>query len=70
MTNVGVRPTVENTDRVTVEPWILDFDGDLYGQNIRVEFYKQLRPERKFGSIDELKTAILKNAQEARLYFG
>ena len=70
VTNVGVRPTVENTDRVTVEPWILDFDGDLYGQNIRVEFYKQLRPERKFGSIDELKTAILKNAQETRLYFG
>lgn len=38
VTNVGVRPTVENTDRVTVEPWILDFDGDLYGQNIRWSF--------------------------------
>lgn len=70
VTNVGVRPTVEDTDRVTVEPWILDFDGDLYGQNIRVEFYKQLRPERKFGSIDELKAAILGNAQETRAYFG
>ena len=71
VTNVGVRPTVEDNDgHVTVEGFILDFDGDLYGQNIRVEFYKQLRPERKFGSIDELKTAILKNAQETRLYFG
>ena len=70
VTNVGVRPTVEDTDRVTVEPWILDFDGDLYGQNIRVEFYQQLRPERKFGSIDELKAAILENARQTRAYFG
>lgn len=70
VTNVGVRPTVEDTDRVTVEPWILDFDGDLYGQNIRVEFYQQLRPERKFGSIDELKAAILENARQTREYFG
>ena len=70
VTNVGVRPTVENTDRVTVEPWILDFDGDLYGQNIRVEFCRQLRPERKFPSIDALKAAILENARQTRAYFG
>ena len=70
VTNVGVRPTVEDTDRVTVEPWILDFDGDLYGQNIRVEFYKQLRPERKFASLDQLKAAIVENARQTREYFG
>ena len=52
-------------------PLFLRFLVEAKGvQNIRVEFYKQLRPERKFGSIDELKTAILKNAQETRLYFG
>ena len=67
---MGTRPTIDDGNQLTIEGFILDFHGDLYGQNIRVEFYKQLRPERKFGSIDELKTAILKNAQETRLYFG
>jgi riboflavin kinase/FMN adenylyltransferase len=69
VTNVGVRPTVEHTDRVTVEPWILDFHGDLYGQTVRVEFYKHLRGEKKFASVDELKEEILKNAQETRDFF-
>lgn len=70
VTNVGVRPTVEDTDRVTVEPWILDFSGDLYSQTIRVDFYKQLRGERKFPSIDALKAAILENAGQTRTYFA
>lgn len=69
VTNVGVRPTVKDNDRVTVEPWILNFDGDLYGRIIWVEFYKQLRKERKFESIGELKAAILKNADETREFF-
>ena len=69
VTNVGVRPTVNDGDRVTVEPWILDFDEDIYGQTIRVEFHKRLRGERKFASLDELRSAILKNADETREYF-
>ena len=70
VTNVGVRPTVKDGDRVTVEPWILDFDEDIYGQTIRVEFHKHLRGERKFASLDELRAAILHNADETREYFG
>jgi riboflavin kinase/FMN adenylyltransferase len=70
VTNVGVRPTVEHTDQVTVEPWIMDFDGDLYGQTIRVDFYKHLRGERKFSSVNELKQEILRNAQQTRAYFS
>ncbi len=71
VTNVGVRPTV-NTDRnaVTVEPWILDYHGDLYGQEIRVEFYARLRPERKFPSVQALRDAILENARQTRDYFA
>lgn len=71
VTNVGVRPTV-NTDRnaVTVEPWILDYQGDLYGQEIRVEFYALLRTERKFPSIQALREAILENARQTRAYFA
>ena len=70
VTNVGIRPTVKDDDRVTVEPWILDFDGDLYDQVIRAEFHKRLRPEEKFASLDELRSAILRNADETREYFA
>ena len=69
VTNVGVRPTVDDGRGVTVEPWILDFDGDLYGQTVVVEFYKHLRGERKFASLDELKQEIEHNADQTRAYF-
>ena len=70
VTNVGVRPTVSDNDRrVTVEGFILDFDGDLYGHQVRMEFYKYLRPERKFASLEELSREIARNAQQTRAYF-
>ena len=71
VTNVGTRPTV-NADKtaVTVEPWILDYHGDLYGKDIRVEFYARLRPERKFSSVQALRDAILENARQTRDYFA
>ena len=71
VTNVGVRPTV-NAGRtgVTVEPWILDFHGELYGETIRLELWKQLRPEQKFDSVEALRAAILENAGQTREYFA
>lgn len=69
VTNVGNNPTVGG-ERVTVEPWILDFSGDLYGKRIRVEFYKKLRGEKQFASLDALKAEIQKNAEETRAYFA
>ena len=66
VTNVGVRPTVNNGQDVTVEPWILDFDGDLYGQAIRVEFYRRLRDERKFDSLAVLRSQIETDAVKTR----
>lgn len=69
VTNVGVAPTVEGEHSLRVEPWILDFDGDLYGQKIRVEFYARLRPEKKFASLEKLKTEIHRNALQTRRYF-
>ena len=66
VTNVGVRPTVNRGQDVTVEPWILDFDGDLYGQAIRVEFYRRLRDERKFESLEALKAQIETDAGRTR----
>ena len=68
VTNIGTRPTVSGQG-VTIEPWILDFDGDLYGREITLSFHKFLRPEQKFPNLEELKAEILKNAAEVRKIF-
>ena len=70
VTNVGVRPTVDDGDKVTVEGFILDFHGDLYGQTVRMEFYKRLRGERKFASLEALKEEVMRNAEQTRAYFN
>ena len=69
VTNVGSRPTIDDGDQITVEPWILDFSGDLYGQRIRVEFYARLRGEQKFGSLEELTAMVHHNGDQTRDYF-
>lgn len=69
VTNVGVRPTVEG-HHATVEPWLLDFSGDLYGKALTLEFHAFLRPERKFDSLEALRAEIRKNADETRKFFG
>ena len=70
VTNVGVRPTVEDNDgRITVEGFILDFDGDLYGKELRMEFYHRIRGEQKFPSLQALSLEIRRNAEETRAYF-
>ena len=68
VTNVGTRPTVSGS-HITVEPWLLDFEGDLYGKHLRLLFYKFLRPEKKFDSLAELKAEIERNGEEVRTYF-
>lgn len=68
VTNIGIRPTVSG-ETVTVEPWLLDFEGDLYGRELTLEFYQFLRPERKFPSLEDLKEEILKNAAKTRKFF-
>lgn len=65
VTNIGSRPTVGG-HQTRAESWILDFDGDLYGKTITLEFHKFLRPEQKFASLEELKTQIQKDAEETR----
>ena len=67
---MGVRPTVDDDGAVTVEGYLLDFDGDLYGQQVRMEFYDYLRPERKFDTLEELRDEVLRNAQQTRDFFA
>ena len=70
VTNVGTRPTVNNGTNVTVESWLLDFEGDLYGQTVRVEFHHRLRDEIRFDSLDALKAQIAADAAAPRAYFA
>ena len=70
ITNVGVRPTVDDSKSlVNVETHIIGYDGILYGSYIKVVFREFLRDERKFASIDELKTQIAKDTELAKKYF-
>ncbi len=62
VTNVGTRPTVSGSG-ITVEPWILGYEGDLYGRDITLEFYQFLRPEEKFPSLEALRAQILRDAE-------
>jgi riboflavin kinase/FMN adenylyltransferase len=71
VTNIGVKPTIDNIDRlVTAETYILDFMGNLYGRSVRIEFYKHLRKEIKFNNIDELKAQILRDCETTLEYFA
>jgi len=69
VTNVGVRPTVSDEGSVSVESFILDFEGNLYNRQARVEFFRFLRDERKFNSPEELSQQIKLDAEETRRLF-
>ena len=66
VTNVGCKPTVSDERIVGVETYIDDFNQDLYGEKIVVSFLEFIRPEMKFGSIDELKAQMTSDIQVAR----
>ena len=67
--NIGVRPTVDGETRL-LEVHFFDFDEDLYGRYMRVEFVSKLREEKRFGSLDELKVQIQQDAVDARNALG
>ncbi len=69
VTNVGVRPSLGGRDAVSVESHLLGFSGNLYGQRIRVEFYKFLRDEIKFEKIEELRDQIRRDAADTLAFF-
>ena len=65
VTNIGTRPTVEG-EGVTVETWLLDYTGDLYGREITLEFYEFLRPEQKFPDLEALREGIRRDADRTK----
>ena len=64
MLNIGHRPTINNGTDLSIEVHILDFEGDIYHQPMRIEFIDFLRPEAKFHSVDELILQIQKDKEE------
>ncbi len=66
VTNVGIRPTIVDDNRVTVETYLVDFDGDLYGKRLEIEFLRRLRDERRFDSMQALHRQIERDIAEAK----
>jgi riboflavin kinase/FMN adenylyltransferase len=64
VTNIGVRPSFADDER-TIEAHLLDFNGDLYGRELKLEFVERLRPEKRFNDIDELVAQIRSDAERA-----
>lgn len=62
MMNIGIRPTVDGT-HLTLEVHLINFEGDLYGQTLTVEFVKMLRQEQKFTGLDALKAQLAKDKE-------
>ncbi|MBE6837584.1 MAG: bifunctional riboflavin kinase/FAD synthetase [Ruminococcus sp.] len=69
VTNVGVKPTVNEKSEPLAETFIMDYTGDLYGKKLRLSLYEFIREEKKFQSLDELKEEIAKNKKYAEKYF-
>lgn len=67
--NVGFRPTVELPDRINCETHIIGYKGWLYGRRVKVSFYKRLRDERRFDSLDELAAHIALDIEQVKDYF-
>jgi riboflavin kinase/FMN adenylyltransferase len=70
VTNIGTRPTFESAAATSVETFVMNYSGDLYGDVVRVLFLHRLRDEKKFSSIDELKSQIERDVARAHDYFG
>ncbi len=69
VTNFGVRPTVTDKNEAFFETFILDYDGDLYDEDITVDFHLMIRPEKKFSSFEELSCQIALDVEKTKEYF-
>ncbi len=68
--NLGVRPTIAGVPKLLLEVHILDFNADLYGRHVHVEFLHKIRDEMKFDGLDALKAQIAQDIAVAREYFN
>lgn len=66
ITNIGRKPTIRGEHLAGVETYIYGWDRDIYGKEIEVRLLSFMRPERRFGSIEELKRQVLSDKEEGR----
>lgn len=69
VTNIGTRPTFGSDNESSVESFVMDWSGDLYGDVVRVRFLLRLRAEKKFNAIDDLKSQIERDVARTGMYF-
>jgi len=69
VTNIGVRPTFEQDEKVVIETHLLDFDGDLYGSKLRLGFVQRLRDEKRFDDVNALRAQIEADRARAKSLF-
>ena len=69
VTNIGVRPTVSDENKVSVESHLINYNGNLYGRQVRIDFYKFLREEVKYPDYTALSEQIKKDSAAAEEYF-
>lgn len=70
ITNIGIRPTVDDNEVINIETHIVDFYGDCYGKSIKVEFISRIRDEKKFDGIDDLKNQIIKDIDASKTIYA
>ena len=68
--SLGINPAVTDGGQSTLEAFLFDFSGDLYGRRLSIEFHRKLRDEAHFASLDELAAQIRRDCEAARDYFG
>lgn len=68
--NVGTRPTVSSSGKINCETHIIDYSGILYGKEIKVDFYRLIREEKRFSSVEELQRQIKNDIVSTKNYFG
>ncbi|MGB4984283.1 MAG: riboflavin kinase, partial [Erysipelotrichaceae bacterium] len=67
ITNIGTKPTVKNSDEITIETFIFDFNGDLYQKCITIELVDYLRSEIHFDNLELLKNQITDDVKKAKI---
>ena len=68
MTNIGTHPTISELDKPVIETHLLNFSEDIYGENVKVEFLKFIREQKKFPSLKDLKEQLTQDCIEAEKY--